>query len=133
MVDRGALFTGLLKRNALRLEAGLSPLNIRVELAHEVALAVENKFIDFPEEHTPQRLLIRDQVTIDLRARYGSEFGYTLAGRWAINHETNRRFSEYLSIEKSWRHEAVTVQYAIIYGTGSSSTLVEFDAEHNPL
>jgi hypothetical protein len=129
MIDKAALFTGLTKRNALRKAAGLPLLNLRDELAHEVALAVENEFTAFAEEHGDERLMIREQVMADLREQHGADFGHTMGGRWAINHETNKRFREHLLHVYGLQTPPLASKHAVIYGEGATAMLVEEDDE----
>ena len=127
MVDKAAIFTGLTKRNALRKEAGLPLLDIRTELAHEVALAAENEFTAFAEEHGDERLVIREQVMADLRAQHGPTFGHTMGGRWAINRETNIRFKAHLLAVYNLETPPLASKHAVIYGEGATAVLVEED------
>jgi hypothetical protein len=129
MVDKAAIFTGLTKRNTLRREAGLPSLNMRKEFAHEVALADENDFRAFAEEHGADRTLIQEQVIADLSAQHGNEFGYTMGGRWAINHETNKRFHAHLREVHGYDLPPLASKHAVIYGEGASAMLVKEDGE----
>lgn len=129
MVDKAAIFTGLTKRNALRKEAGLPLLNLRDELAHEVALAAENEFAAVAEEHAGERLMIREQVEADLRQKHGPTFGHTMGGRWAINRETNIRFKAHLLAVYNLETPPLASKHAVIYGEGSTAVLIEEDAD----
>ena len=129
MVDKFALFTGLTKRNALRKEVGLPLLDIRTELAHEVALAEENEFRGVAEAHNAERLMIREQVMADLRAQQGADFGHSAGGRWAINAETNKRFKAYLLEVHNLETPPLASKHATVYGEGASAFLVVEDVE----
>jgi hypothetical protein len=129
MVDKAAIFTGLTKRNALRKEAGLPPLDIRAEMNHEVALAKFREVHAIASEHEDDRLMIQEQVTWDLRATHGQDFGRTMGGRWAIAYETEKRFRAHLQAVYGIETPPLPVKNAIVYGEGASAVVVEIDAD----
>jgi hypothetical protein len=129
MADKAAIFTGITKRNALRKENGLPLLNIRAEFAHEVALADENDFRAFADQHGDEREMIQQQVKADLSVQQGKEFGHTMGGRWAINQETNKRFHAHLREVYGYELPPLATKHAVIYGEGADAVLVEEDDE----
>ena len=83
-IDRASIFSELCRRNALRREAQLPPLNIPAEYEQLVAVAkwsyiVEHHYVD-----------TRAEVLAGLRATRGPDFGNSAGGRWMIEIFTER-------------------------------------------
>jgi hypothetical protein len=123
-VQRNELRAGIERRNVLRKEVGLPLLDVEIELAHEMALADENDFHAFAVEHGAERLMIREQVIADLREQHGKDFGYTMGGRWAINHETNKRFKAHLLAVYNLETPPLADSHPVIYGEGEPDAAV---------
>ena len=98
-INKAEIFANLLRRNQLRLSAGLSSLNIRDELASEVAAAAESGPIDpvLAAEHAADRLLIEATVIAELQMRDGVDAVRTAEGRDHIRREVAARFAYFLA------------------------------------
>jgi hypothetical protein len=125
MVDRALIFQQITSRNAIRRAAGLPLLDVRAEMAHEVALAIAHDAAEHAAEFSDARLLIRDQVIGDLITQQGRDYTKTMGGRWAIDHETNKRFRAWLLDEHGIKSAEAPARNAVIYGQGNAAVLVE--------
>lgn len=83
-VDRAAIFTSVLKRNALRREAHLPLLDVRVTYERELAQALWRAHAN---EHYEA---VRAEVVARLRARFGPKWGFSAGARWHVEIETDR-------------------------------------------
>ena len=86
--DRGAIFSDILRRQALRREAQLPLLNIRAEYERAVEQARWRAHIEKYGE------AIRAQVLAELRAKNGPQFGGSVGGMWAVRLLTEKRLRE---------------------------------------
>lgn len=131
MVDKAAIFADVTRRNALRLSAMLPPLNVRAEYDYEVALAKERNFRDalpaLETEYADDRHLIEAQVIGDLSAKEGKDFRHTKAGRWAIRHNTAKRFRDFLRERHGIETPPLASKNAIVYGSDADEIIVETD------
>lgn len=93
-VDRAAIFTSILHRQALRREAQLPLLNIRAEYEHAVEQARWRAHV---EEHGET---IRAEVLAELRAKHGSQFGQSVGGLWAIQLLTGQKLRESFKVSR---------------------------------
>ena len=87
-VDRGAIFSELCRRNALRRESHLPLLNISAEYERLVNVAKWGYILEHHYAHT------RAEVLADLRATRGPDFGNSAGGRWMIEIFTERTLRE---------------------------------------
>ena len=87
MVDRAAIFSSILARNALRRGAQLPQLDVRATFEREVEHAL---WIEHVERHHAE---VRAQVLDDLRQRFGRE-PLSAGGRWAISALTQKALVE---------------------------------------
>ncbi|KQQ17575.1 hypothetical protein ASF56_22915 [Methylobacterium sp. Leaf122] len=86
--DRGAIFSDILRRQALRREAQLPLLNVRAEYERAVEQARWQAHVEQYGE------AIRAQVLAELRAKNGLQFGGSVGGLWAIRLLTEKRLRE---------------------------------------
>lgn len=86
--DRGAIFSNILRRQALRREAQLPPLNIRGEYERAVEQARWRAHVETHGE------AVRAQVLAELRARSGPQFGGSVGGMWAVRLLADKRLRE---------------------------------------
>lgn len=86
--DRGAIFSNILQRQALRREAQLPLLNIRVEYERAVEQARWRAHVEQCGE------AIRAQVLAELRAKNGPQFGGSVGGMWAVRILASKRLRE---------------------------------------
>ncbi|UYW29495.1 hypothetical protein OKC48_13625 [Methylorubrum extorquens] len=86
--DRGAIFSEILRRQALRREAQLPLLDVRAEYERAVEQA------QWRAHAKTYREAVRAQVLAELRAKNGSQFGGSVGGRWAVRLLTEKRLQE---------------------------------------
>jgi len=86
--DRAAIFSSILRRQALRREAQLPLLNVRAEYEHAVSQALWRAYV---EEHGAT---VRAQVLDELRSRLGAQFGSSVGGLWAVRLRTEKRLRD---------------------------------------
>lgn len=84
LVDRAAIFASILTRNALRREAHLPLLDVRVTYERELAQALWRAHVN---EHYEA---VRAEVVARLRARFGKRWGGSAGARWHVEIETDR-------------------------------------------
>jgi hypothetical protein len=89
-MDKAAIFTSLLRRNALRREARLPPIDVRAEYQKEVEDAFRR------EVHDHHHDIVRAEVVERLREERGPGWDCRGGGRWLIDaltqRELHRRF-----------------------------------------
>lgn len=112
----GEIFTTLTQRNALRRQAKLPLLDIRAEYDHQVGLAAERAYAAVCERFADERAHMREQVLGDLRVVHGPGFGLSIGGRWAVGHETNRRFRRYMNETHGVHEPGHAGRNGIVYG-----------------
>lgn len=120
-MDKAAIFTTLTQRNALRKQAKLPLLDLTSEYHNGVALAAWQACQAACDRFAGARARIRDQVLADFRAVHGPGFGFTFGGRWAVGHETNRRFQLYMREIHGLQFPESTSPNSIVYG-GANTT-----------
>ena len=96
-MDKGAIFTAITKRNALRTANGLPALNIHSEYARQVAIAKQRDYRALCDQHADEREAIRHKVLAELRLEHGPDFGTGFGGRWIVGRLTQRRFAAYIA------------------------------------
>jgi len=97
-MDRAAIFAEVTRRNALRRAHGLPLLDVRAEYAREVSLAEWRKYHAHCNDHAADYEAIRRQVLAELRTKHGTGFRNTMGGRWAVAHETRKRFVAFMEL-----------------------------------
>ena len=120
-MDKAAIFTTLTQRNALRKQAKLPLLDLTSEYHNGVALAVWQAYQAACDRFADERARIRDQVLADFRAVHGPGFGFTFGGRWAVGHETNRRFHLYMREIHGLQSPGSTGPNTIVYGAADKT------------
>ncbi|WHQ69527.1 hypothetical protein [Methylorubrum extorquens] len=83
--DRGAIFSDILRRQALRRESQLPLLNVRAEYERAVEEARWRAHVEKNGE------AIRAQVLAELRAKNGPQFGGSACCKWAVKVLASRR------------------------------------------
>ncbi len=83
-VDRAAIFSSILERNALRREAQLPLLDTRATYEREVTQAL------WRTHRTANYEAVRAEVVGRLRARFGPKWGFSAGARWHVEIETDR-------------------------------------------
>lgn len=120
-MDRATIFTALTRRNALRVANGLPRLDLRVEYAHEVAVANQRDFQAFCDAYVADRDIIRQAVLAELRTKHGASFGQTMGGRWAIGALTQKRFAAFMAIQFGVPPRIdVPMKNTVAYGRGGT-------------
>lgn len=79
MPDRSAIFSDILARNALRIEAKLPLLPVGTTYRREVERARWREHVQQHQEAV-HAVILREQ-----RARYGSDYPQSAGGRWAMS------------------------------------------------
>src|SRR5271166_1435327 len=62
MMDKGAIFSDLTRRNALRQANGLPTIDLHSKFRHEVAIAAEREFRALCARHADEREIVRNEV-----------------------------------------------------------------------
>ncbi|WP_158020143.1 hypothetical protein [Methylorubrum extorquens] len=86
--DRGAIFSDILRRQALRRGAQLPLLNVRAEYERAVEQAQWQAHVETYGE------AIRAQVLTELRAKHVHQFRGSVGGMWAVRLLTEKRLRE---------------------------------------
>ncbi len=87
-MDRAAILSNILRRNALRREAKLPALPVRETFEREVLIA------EWSEIYRRHYQETRQQVLQNLRAKHGPDFGNSAGGRWAVELLTKKTLRE---------------------------------------
>lgn len=86
--DRGAIFSDILRRQALRREAQLPLLDVRAEYERAVERVRWRTHVERYGE------AVRAQVLAELRTKNGPQFGGSVGGLWAVRLRTEKRLRE---------------------------------------
>ena len=87
-MDKAEIFTELTLRNAVRREAKLPLLDMRVEFDHAVEVTAWREAL---VKHADDIARIRQGVLAELRARRGADFPQTVGGQWLVRFEATKR------------------------------------------
>jgi hypothetical protein len=87
MMDKGAMFSDLTRRNALRKANGLPTIDLHAEFRHEVAVAAEREFRALCVRHADEREIVRNEVVASRNVA-----AMTMAERWEMGREVARLF-----------------------------------------
>ena len=79
IVDRGAIFSNILARQALRIEAKLPRLDVHTEYRRAVEQALWRVHV---EKHLDE---VREEILARQRAKYGPEWPSTWGGRMGLS------------------------------------------------
>ena len=87
MMDKGAIFSDLTRRNALRKANGLPTFDLHAAFRHEIAVAAERELRALCARHTNEREIVRNEVVSsrDVAAM-------TMAERWEMGREVTKLF-----------------------------------------
>jgi hypothetical protein len=98
-VDKAAIFSAVLERNALRRAAHLPLLDVSLEYRRAVAEAEWREHERLCSSHADALARCRDEAIAHWRARFGPGFDpLGFGGRVVVARETSRRFREHLSV-----------------------------------
>jgi hypothetical protein len=87
-VDKAEIFTELTLRNAVRREAKLPLLDMRVEFDHTVAVT---SWREACVKHADDIARIKKAVIAECRARHGADFPQSVGGNWIVRFEATKR------------------------------------------
>lgn len=95
-MDHAAIFTTILRRNALRREARLPLLDVRAEYQEEVATAHQHEIY---EQHYD---VVRAEVVERLREEREPGWEGTEGGRWLLDVLVRRELRQRFPLPKRW-------------------------------
>jgi hypothetical protein len=122
-MDRAAIFTTILRRNALRRANGLPAIDVQAEYTRQVAMASQRDYRAVCDEHAADCEVIRLEVLAELRTKYGEGFGESMGGRWAVGQLTRRRFETFMELTHGARRPATTAAaHPVTYGERATET-----------
>src|SRR4051794_35045796 len=116
-VDRAAILAGVLRRNALRRQALLPLLDVRVEFERAVAVAIDQEVRGLADD--PQHRVVLDRIAEEVRAELFARHGVTGAswgGRYAIARLASQRQMDYLRAVYGSHAKPVLPRHPIRYG-----------------
>ena len=87
-MDKAEIFTELTLRNAVRREAKLPLLDMRVEFDHAVEVAAWREAC---VKHADDIARIKRGVLAECRARHGADFPQEVGGEWMVRFEATKR------------------------------------------
>jgi hypothetical protein len=110
MVDKGAIFSDLTRRNALRTASGLPTFDLHAEFGHAIAVAAEREFRALCERHADEREIVRNEVVAsrDVAAM-------TMAERWEMGREVTRLFEARVARRYGVRLPETVGKHPVIY------------------
>jgi hypothetical protein len=97
-MDKAAIFTDLIRRNALRKANALPLLDLRTEYTHQVWIGRREEYWAACDDHADEREAIRHQVLAEFRAEKGANFPSTTGGHWMVGLRTSKRFAAYMEL-----------------------------------
>ena len=111
MIDKGAIFSDLTRRNALRKANGLPTFDLHAEFRHEIAVAADREFRALCARHTNEREIVRNEVVAsrDVAAM-------TMAERWEMGREVTRLFEARVARRYGLRLPETAARHPVIYG-----------------
>jgi hypothetical protein len=122
-MDRAAIFTTILRRNAARLANGISALDVRAEYGRQVSITGQQDYRTRCNEHAADREAIRLEVLAELQAEHGPNFGGSMGGRWAVGELTRKRFAAFMAIQFGEQpHRCEATLSTITYGGSRDAT-----------
>lgn len=109
-MDKGAIFSDLTRRNALRQANGLPTIDLHAEFRHEVAVAGEREFRALCARHADEREIVRSDVVAsrDVAAM-------TMAERWEMRREVTRRFEARVARRYGVRLPEIVAKHPVTY------------------
>jgi hypothetical protein len=118
LMDKGAIFSDLTRRNALRKAKGLPTFDLHAEFRHEVGVAAEREFQTLCARHADEREIVRTEVVAsrDVAAM-------TMAERWEMGREVTRLFEARVALRYGARLPETVARHPVIYGEKSLSNL----------
>ena len=91
-MDKGAIFSDLTRRIALRKANGLPSFDLHAEFRHEVAVAAEREFRALCASHADEQEIVRNEVVASRDVA-----SMTMAERWEMGREVTRLFEARVS------------------------------------
>jgi len=110
-MDKGAIFSDLTRRNALRKANGLPTFDIHTEFRHEVAVAAAGEFRALCTRHADEREIVRNEV---VASRDGAAMG--MAERWEMGRKVTRLFEASVACRYGVRLPETAARHLVIYG-----------------
>ena len=104
------------RRNAIRREAKLPLLDVRVEQERDMAEARLNEWWAFCDEHKATRDQIKTEVLAEFRQRYGPDFPVNSISGMAVEIRTNQRFAEFAA-SKGMEDPSIEAPHTFVYGS----------------
>jgi|GEM_PF-6705083 hypothetical protein len=96
-MDHAAILTEILRRNALRRDTRLPPLDVRAEYQQAVATAHWREVRDRHYE------TVREEVVQRLRQERGPNWGHSAGGRWMVEALTERELQRFFPLPARYR------------------------------
>jgi hypothetical protein len=87
-MDKSEIFTELTRRNAVRREAKLPLLDMRVEFDHAVEVTAWREAC---VKHADDIARIKHGALAEFRARRGADFPQSVGGQWMVRFEATKR------------------------------------------
>lgn len=110
-MDKGAIFSDLTRRNALRKANGLPTFDLHAEFRREIALAAERELRALCVRHADEREIVRNEVVTSRNVA-----AMTMAERWEMGREVTRLFEARVARRYGVRLlETVVARHPIIY------------------
>jgi hypothetical protein len=110
-VDKAEIFTELTLRNAVRREAKLPLLDIRVEFDHAVEVtAWREACVKYADDISR----IKQGVLAEFRARRGADFPQSDVGQWLVRFEATKRILAMLAERGA---HPPTPRHSVVYDT----------------
>jgi hypothetical protein len=110
MVDKAVIFAEVTRRNAVRHDAQLPPLDLRAEFNHAVSVALWKEGVERFRDEMPR---IKQEVLGELREHRGADFPQSVGGHWMVSYEVSRRF---LALLADHGYHRPTPRHHIVYG-----------------
>lgn len=110
-MNKGAIFSDLTRRNALRKANGLPTIDLHGEFRFEVAVAAAGEFRALCARHADEREIIRNEV-VALR----DVAVMTMAERWEMGREVTRLFEARVARRYGVRLPETAARHPVIYG-----------------
>lgn len=110
-MDKGAIFSDLARRNALRKANGLPTFDLHAEFRHEVAVAGEREFRALCARYADEREIVRNEIVLSCDVA-----AMTMAERWEMGREVTRLFEARVARRYGVSRPETVARPPIIYG-----------------
>jgi hypothetical protein len=117
-VEKAALFTAVLERNALRRAAFLPPLDVGLEYHRAVAEAERREYERRCSAEADALARCRAEAVAECRKRFGRAFGTRNFGsRIVVARETDRRFRGHMRKILGTDPPSSLARHSVVYGS----------------